>query len=262
MTWIEAIILGIIQGLTEFLPVSSSGHLELGKAILGIDPKESLTFTVVVHGATVLSTMVVFRRDIAVILTDLLRKGWNEGKAFTMRIILSMIPVLIVGLTMKEQVEALFSGNLLLVGCMLILTATLLAFTYLFRAREKPITYANSFVMGIAQAFAVIPGLSRSGSTIAAGLMMGGSRELIARFSFIMVLIPVIGANVLDLKDAGSGSSAVPLPILVLGFIAAFISGLLACKGMIAIVKKGKLKYFALYCLLIGATAVTYHFLS
>ena len=195
MSWLEALILGIIQGLTEFLPVSSSGHLELGKAILGVEAKESLIFTVVVHGATVLSTIVVFYKEIIDLFVGFFKFKWNDSTKYIAKIAISMIPVLIVGLFFKDEVEALFAGNILLVGSMLIVTAILLGFTYFAKKNTKSIGFIDSFIIGVAQAFAVIPGISRSGSTIATGILLGNKKELVARFSFLMVLIPIIGAN-------------------------------------------------------------------
>lgn len=263
MNWIEALILGIIQGLSEFLPVSSSGHLELSKVILGIDAENSLIFTVVVHGATVLSTIIIFRKDIAQIIARFFEFKWNFEMRYVIKIFISMIPVLIIGLFFKDVVEGFFTGNLLIVGTMLLVTAILLAFTYYAKAKEKAITYSDSFVIGIAQALAVMPGISRSGATIATGLLLGNKRENVARFSFLMVLIPIIGAN---LKDLSEGAATIeggigPLP-LVIGFMAAFISGLLACRWMIKLVKKGKLVYFAIYCAIVGGTAIGFYFFA
>jgi undecaprenyl-diphosphatase len=261
MNWIEALVLGIIQGLTEFLPVSSSGHLELGKHILGVEATENLTFTVVVHGATVLSTIVVFWKTILELFRELFTFKWNDSTKYIAKIFISMIPVLIIGLFFKEQVESLFNGNILFVGIMLLLTAALLAFTYYAKERQKDITFKDSLIIGIAQAMAVLPGLSRSGATIATGLYLGNKKELVAKFSFLMVLIPIIGANIKDLLDADFSfqGSAGTLPLLV-GFISAFITGLLACNWMINIVKRGKLIYFAIYCLIIGSLAILFSF--
>jgi len=263
MNWIEALILGIIQGLTEFLPVSSSGHLELSKVILGIDAENSLIFTVMVHGATVLSTIYVFRKDIAQIISRFFKFKWNFEMRYVIKIFVSMIPVLIVGLFFKDVVEGFFTGNLLIVGSMLLITAVLLAFTYYAKAREKAISYSDSLIIGVAQALAVMPGISRSGATIATGLLLGNKRENVARFSFLMVLIPIIGAN---LKDLYEGSATVEdgigiLP-LIIGFLAAFISGLLACKWMLRLVKRGKLVYFAIYCAIVGGTAIGFYYLA
>ncbi|MDZ7742649.1 MAG: undecaprenyl-diphosphate phosphatase [Bacteroidota bacterium] len=259
MNWLEALILGIVQGLTEFLPVSSSGHLELGKVILGVNAEKSLIFTVVVHGATVLSTIVIFNRDIWQLLKGLIRFKWNEETQYIARILFSMIPVLIIGLFFADEVEAFFSGDLVFVGSMLIITSVMLSLTYIPRKTRRKINFLDAFIIGIAQAAAVLPGISRAGATISTGLIIGNKKENIARFSFLMVLIPIIGANFKDLidKDLSSKSDVTALP-LIIGFIAAFISGLLACKWMINLVKKGKLIYFAIYCLVIGITAILF----
>ena len=223
MDWLEALILGIIQGLTEFLPVSSSGHLELGKHILGVEYSENLTFTVVVHGATVLSTIIVFWKTIVELFKDLFKFQWNDSTKYIVKIAVSMIPVVIVGLFFKEQVESLFTGNILFVGFMLLITAGLLAFTYYAKERQKDISFKDSFIIGIAQALAVIPGISRSGATIATGLYLGNKKEHVAKFSFLMVLVPIIAANVKDLMDFDlSASPGVSILPLVIGFVAAF----------------------------------------
>ncbi|MCF8230588.1 MAG: undecaprenyl-diphosphate phosphatase [Bacteroidales bacterium] len=261
MNWLQALILGLIQGLTEFLPVSSSGHLELSKILLGVDAEKSLLFTVVVHGATVLSTIIVFRKDLAQIILKFFEFKWNFEMRYVIKIFISMIPVLIVGLFFKELVEGFFTGNLLLVGSMLLITAVLLAFTYYAKAREKAISYWDALVIGAAQALAVMPGISRSGATISTGLLLGNKRANVARFSFLMVLIPIIGANMKDLYEgtvAIEGGLGV-LPLLI-GFLAAFISGLLACRWMIKLVKRGKLIYFAIYCAIIGFTAIGFYY--
>ncbi|MCB2194280.1 MAG: undecaprenyl-diphosphate phosphatase [Bacteroidetes bacterium] len=261
MDWIEALILGIIQGLTEFLPVSSSGHLELGKQILGVEYSENLTFTVVVHGATVLSTIIVFWKTIIELIKDFFKFQWNESTHYIFKIFVSMIPVLILGLFFKDQVESMFSGNIFFVGLMLLVTSGLLAFTYYAKEKQKDISYNNAFVIGIAQALAVIPGISRSGATIATGLYLGNKKEKVARFSFLMVLIPIIGANAKDLLDFDfSAQNTVSITPLVVGFLAAFISGLLACSWMLKIVKRGKLIYFAIYCFIVGAIAILFSF--
>ena len=259
MSWIEALILGIIQGLTEFLPVSSSGHLELGKQILGVEYSENLTFTVVVHGATVLSTIIVFWKTIIELIKEIFKFQWNDSTKYVVKIIISMIPVVIIGLLFKEQIEGLFTGNILFVGLMLIITAILLAFTYYAKERQKDITFKDSFIIGIAQALAVIPGISRSGATIATGLYLGNKKEFVAKFSFLMVLVPIMAANVKDLLDLDiSSQNAVSTTPLVVGFIAAFATGLLACTWMLKIVKRGKLIYFAAYCLIVGSIAIIY----
>ncbi|MGM0565685.1 MAG: undecaprenyl-diphosphate phosphatase [Bacteroidota bacterium] len=263
MNWLEALIMGLIQGLTEFLPVSSSGHLELSKVAMNINVEESLLFTVVVHGATVLSTIVVFRNDIAQIIVGFFRFKWDENMQYVVKILISMIPVLIVGIFFKEQVEGLFTGNLLLVGFMLLLTAILLAFTYYARPRAKKVSFKDAFIIGVSQAFAVIPGISRSGFTIATGLLLGNQKENVARFSFLMVLLPIIGANILDIADkAGELKVESGVLPLVVGFLAAFISGLIACRWMINIVKKGKLIYFAIYCSLVGTASIIIYYVA
>ncbi len=261
MDWIEALILGIIQGLTEFLPVSSSGHLELGKHILGVEFAEDLTFTVVVHGATVLSTIIIFWKTIVELVKDLFKFQWNDSTQYIFKIAVSMIPVVIIGLLFKDEIESLFTGNILFVGIMLLITAALLAFTYYAKEKQKDISFKNSFVIGIAQALAVIPGISRSGATIATGLYLGNKKENVAKFSFLMVLVPIIAANVKDLLDTDIAvNTTVSTTPLIVGFVAAFISGLIACKLMLNIVKRGKLIYFAIYCLVVGLIAIFFSF--
>jgi undecaprenyl-diphosphatase len=257
MNWLEALLLGLLQGLTEFLPVSSSGHLELGKVALGVNAEHSLMFTVLVHGATVLSTIVVFHKDIFKLIKGLLAFKWNEETRYLAKIFFSMIPVAVVGLFFKDEVESFFTGNLVFVGSMLLVTATMLLLTHFKKFNNRNITFLDSLIIGTAQALAVLPGISRSGSTISAGLMLGNKRENIARFSFLMVLIPIIGANFKDLLDGDvTGSNTIGAVPLIVGFLAAFISGLLACRWMIGIVKKGKLIYFSIYCFMVGATAI------
>jgi len=256
MDWIEALILGILQGLTEFLPVSSSGHIEIGKVLLGIEAQESLTFTVVVHGATVLSTLVVFRKDILRLITGLLSMSWNEETQYIAKIALSMLPVGIIGLFFKDYIESFFNGNLILVGSMLILTAILLAFTHFAKPTQKKLSFTNAFIIGVAQAIAVLPGISRAGSTIATALLLGVKKDEAARFSFLMVLVPIIGANVKDLLSGDLATTSVETLPLVIGFVAAFLTGLAACIWMINIVKRGKLIYFAAYCLLVGVLCI------
>lgn len=257
MSWIEAFILGLVQGLTEFLPVSSSGHLELGKYLLNINPEKSLIFTVVVHGATVLSTMVVFWKDIWQIVKGLLKFELNDETLFVLRLIFSMVPVLIVGLFFIDEVEQFFNGNIVFVGSMLLVTSAMLASTVFIKKNKRKIGFIDSFIIGIAQTLAVLPGISRSGATISTGLIIGNKRELITRFSFLMVLIPIIGANLKSLMDTDlSDSSGIGVLPLIVGFLAAFISGLFACKWMIRIVNKGKLIYFAIYTFVIGSVAI------
>jgi len=257
MEWLKALVLGIIQGLTEFLPVSSSGHIELGQALLNQNLENDLAFSVFVHLATVLSTIVVFRKDIAFLIKDLLKFQWNESSKFVAYIFVSMIPVFIVGVFFKEEVEALFSNNILLVGFMLLVTALLLLSTTWVKPKDKKLSFLSALLIGMAQALAVIPGISRSGATIATALNLGIDREQAARFSFLMVLLPIIGASVLEIKDISEvGISSNQYGLLACGFIGAFISGLLACSWMLRIVKKGKIQYFAYYCIIIGLLAI------
>jgi len=257
MSEIQALLLGILQGLTEFLPVSSSGHLEIGHAVLGITTGNNLLFAVVVHLATVLSTIVVFRKDIAQLFTGLMKFQWNEETKFVAKLIFSAVPVLILGLFFKDQIELLFTGNLILVGSMLLITAALLAFAHWAKKGSKEITFGKSLIIGMAQAFAVMPGISRSGATIATGLLLKNKKEDVARFSFLMVLVPILGAAFLDLVGGDfTEAKTIGLFPLITGFIGAFIAGLAACAWMIKIVKKGKLIYFAIYCLIIGLIAI------
>ena len=242
MNWLEALLLGLVQGLTEFLPVSSSGHLELGKAIMGIEAEKSL----------------IFRKDIVNLLIGLLKFKWNDETKYITKLAVSMIPVFFVGMFFEEQVESLFNGNLIFVGSMLLVTAVLLAITFYAKSGKKELTFSNAFIIGVAQAVAVLPGISRSGSTIATGLLLGNKKNEVSRFSFLMVLVPVIGANILSLKDLGeSAISENVSPIaLIIGFIAAFISGFMACRWMISIDNKRKLIWFSFYVLIVGIVSV------
>ena len=258
MSAIEAIILGIIQGLTEFLPVSSSGHLELAKAILGDQslPEESLLFTVVLHFATALSTIVIFRKEIAEIFTGLLQFKWNEQAEFSVKIILSMIPAAVIGVLFNDQIEALFSRQILLVGAMLILTGLLLFLADRAKNTNKKVTYSSALLIGISQAIAILPGISRSGATISTSVLLGIDRERAARFSFLMVVPLILGKMAKDLLEGGIAKSQMEILPLVLGALAAFISGLIACQWMISLVKKSQLKYFSFYCLIVGTIAI------
>jgi undecaprenyl-diphosphatase len=257
MNWLEALILGVIQGLTEFLPVSSSGHLELGKVILQIQAKENLTFSIVVHGATVLSILVVFWRDIRNLLLRSFRFEYNESNSYVLKLLVSMVPVGIVGIFFKEQVESFFTGNIVLVGSMLLVTAVILVVTNFVPSGKRSITYLDALIIGIAQALAVMPGISRSGATIGTALFLGTNRDQAARFSFLMVILPIVAANFLDLRGMeSSGPGAIGWFPLVVGFVAAFVSGLVACSWMLKIVRKGKLLYFGIYCLVVGIIAL------
>lgn len=261
MTWLEALVLGVIQGLTEFLPVSSSGHLQIFSALFGIQGEGNLTFTVAVHAATVCSTIVVLRNEIWDLLKGLFRFTWNPETVYIAKIALSMIPVAIVGLFFKVYVEEIFGSGLLIVGVSLLLTACLLAFAYYARPREKKdISFRDSFIIGIAQACAVLPGLSRSGSTIATGILLGNNKENVAKFSFLMVLVPILGEAFLDLMKGGfsPAESGISMLSLVVGFLAALISGYAACSWMLNLVKKGKLIWFAIYCLVVGIGILIY----
>ena len=275
MEWFEAVLLGLIQGLTEFLPVSSSGHLEMGKVLLGVETTDDLLFTTMVHAATVLSTIVVFRKEIWNLLKGFFCgiKGikvengalvCNDQTDYLLKIVVSMIPVFVVGIFFKDAVESLF-GSITVVGFALVATAMLLFFsdyasrpgrTSIFPANtyRNGISYWQAFAVGLGQAFAVIPGLSRSGTTISTGLICGVKREVMAQFSFLMVLVPILGETFLELAGGEFGASSVGALSLVLGFVSAFLSGLFACKVMIALVKRAKLSWFALYCLLAAAT--------
>lgn len=263
MEWFEAFVLGLIQGLTEYLPVSSSGHLTIGATLFGLNGEENLAFTVAVHVATVLSTIVILWKEIVWLFKDLFKWQWNEGTKYVVNILISMIPVAIVGFCFKDQVEEIFGSGLMVVGVCLLITATLLAFSYWAKPRQREnISPIHAFIIGIAQAVAVLPGLSRSGSTIATGLLLGNKKERLAQFSFLMVIPPILGEALLDAKDmveVGVSNAMAGLPVgsLIIGFITAFIFGCLACKWMINIVKKGKLIWFALYCAIVGILAIT-----
>lgn len=256
MTWLEAIVLGLIQGLTEFLPVSSSGHLEIAKSLFGVDTDAGFYFTVAVHGATVLSTIFVFWQEILAIIKGSLKFEMNEETSYTLKIIISMIPVGIAGILLKKPIEDLFNGNLVFVGLMLLITAALLAVAHFMKKRERSIGYKDAFIIGIAQAIAVIPGISRSGLTIATGLMIGNKKDEIARFSFLMVLVPVIGANLLEIYSGAVNINNTRWWIILAGFISAFVAGYFACRWMIALVRKSKLIWFSLYCVAAGLLSI------
>lgn len=257
MTLLEALLLGVIQGLTEFLPISSSGHIELGKALLNVELEDDVLFTVIVHFATVLSIIVVFYKDLIEIFLGVLKFTWNIQTRYFLLLLTSLIPVGIVGVFFKDQVDLLFTGNLILVGSMLLVTGAILLVSYLVKDPKKEVTFLHAGLIGVAQAIAVLPGISRSGSTIVMGLLLGIKRKEVTRFAFLMLLMPVIGATILEMKDL-SGSTTISAEYLPLaaGFVAAFITGLLGCKWMIQIVRKGKLYYFSIYCFVIGIAAI------
>lgn len=260
MDTLDAIVLGIIQGLTEFLPVSSSGHLELGKAILGDHsiPKESLLFTVVLHFATALSTLVIFRKDVLDIIKGILKFQWNDELQFALKIGLSMLPAAFVGLFFEEELEQLFGGKILLVGCMLIITAALLFLADRAKNTEKNVSFWNAFVIGISQAIAILPGISRSGATISTSVILGNDKTKAARFSFLMVVPLILGKIAKDILSGDISYEASNMGALGIGFVAAFISGLFACTWMISLVKRSKLSYFAIYCVIVGVIAIIY----
>lgn len=271
MDWLDALIMGVVQGLAEYLPISSSGHLEICREILGLDMKgaEALEFDVALHVATVLSTIVVLWKEFLPLCRSFFTVARDDNFYYVCKILVSCIPVAIVGLCFKDVVEGFFGSGLGIVGTCLLVTAALLAFAYFFRRGEmakdrvtgsnygnREIGWLDAFVIGCAQAVAVLPGLSRSGSTIATGLLLGDRRDKLAQFSFFMVIIPILGEALLDIvkmigEDAASSPSVGMIPITI-GFIASFVVGCLACKWMIELVKKGKLVWFAVYCAVVG----------
>ena len=263
MSWLEALLLGIVQGLTEFLPVSSSGHLEIGQALLGTSGDDNLSFAILVHAATVLSTLVVLWREVAQLFKGTFTTlQWNAEKDYVAKILVSMIPVFVVGMFFKDQVEAFFGNGLLLVGICLLITAFLLALSeWLQKKRQNAgheVTYKDAFIIGIAQACAVLPGLSRSGTTIATGLLCGVKKESVAQFSFLMVLIPILGEAFLDLLKLLQGELVSDLGLLpaIIGFVAAFVTDCFACRFMIEIVRRQRLVWFALYCAVVGTITI------
>ena len=258
MDVLDAIILGVIQGFTEFLPVSSSGHLELGKAILGDNsiPEESLLFTVILHFATALSTIVVFRKDIVEIITSLLKFSWNENTQFVSKIVISMLPAVVVGLLFEEELESFFGGNIAFVGAMLLVTALLLWLADRSKNTGKTVTFKNALIIGLSQAVAMLPGISRSGATISTSVLLGNDKSKAARFSFLMVIPLIFGKIAKDILGGELTTQATNFTTLGIGFIAAFLSGLVACTWMIKIVKKSKLSYFSIYCVVVGLIAI------
>ncbi|MCF6350586.1 MAG: undecaprenyl-diphosphate phosphatase [Flavobacteriaceae bacterium] len=264
MSYLEALILGIIQGLTEFLPVSSSGHLEIMKVILGDNslPKESLTFTVILHFATALSTLIVFRKEVAEILKGLFQFKWNEESQFSVKMIISMIPAVIIGLFFEEQLESFFGGKILVVGFMLLITALLLLLADKAKNTTKNVSFQNAFIIGISQSIAMLPGISRSGATISTAVLLKIDRTKAAKFSFLMVVPLIFGKVAKDLLGGEFNFESNQIGLLSVGFFAAFFAGLFACKLMIGLVKKAKLSYFAIYCAVVGSIAITYSLLN
>lgn len=259
----ESIILGAVQGLTEFLPVSSSGHLQLAKALLGVELEENLTFDITLHAATVLSTVVVLWSEIWWLVRGIFSRGMNEEKSYFLKLVLSMIPIGIVGVMLGDYIDAILSSQyvMLVVGAMLLFTAALLSFAYYARPRQREnISYRDAFIIGVGQAVAAMPGLSRSGTTIATGILLGNKKSAVATFSFLMVLAPIMGETLLEVIDGGFAIEGVATASLVAGFVSAFVVGCLACKYMINLVKKGKLIWFAAYCAVVGVVAIISYF--
>lgn len=261
---LEAIILGIVQGLTEFLPVSSSGHLQLAKELLGVEIENNLTFDVMLHAATVLSTIVVLWGEVWWLIRGLFSRGMNDEKSYFLKLVVSMIPVGVVGFLLRDKIDAMLASQyiMVVVGAMLLLTSALLSFAYYARPRERAtISMRDAFIIGLSQAVATMPGLSRSGTTIATGLLLGNDKSAVATFSFLMVLAPILGQTLLDVVDGGFVVTGISVEALVAGFVAAFVVGCLACRFMIGVVKRGKLIWFALYCAIVGLVAIgTYIF--
>ncbi|GHV36719.1 undecaprenyl-diphosphatase [Bacteroidia bacterium] len=262
MNWFEALILGLLQGLTEFFPVSSSGHLAIAQHLFGVNAEQNLTFTILVHFATVLATICVFYQEIGGLFKGLFQFKWNFETKYVVLLLISAIPIAVVGVFFKDKVESLFTGGLWIIACALLLTAVLLTLSHFIAKyyekrdrKSKTINFLNAFVIGISQAIAVVPGLSRSGTTIATGLILGVKREEVAKFSFLMVIIPIVGEAMLDILGGSFVSSGINILPMVIGFVAAFASGLLACKFMLVIVKKAKLWWFAVYCIIAATIA-------
>ncbi|MFR9503504.1 MAG: undecaprenyl-diphosphate phosphatase [Rikenellaceae bacterium] len=263
MNILESIILGIIQGITEFLPVSSSGHLQIVKALMGVELEENITFDLALHAGTVCSTILVLWPEIAKIFKGVLSTKFNDDQAYVLKIALSMIPVAIVGFTLEDSLNAMLASPVIMivVGCMLLLTAILLAFATYAKPRAKEnISFVDSFIIGIAQAIAVMPGISRSGATIATGLILGNKKESVAQFSFLMVLVPILGKSLLSLIGGDAAWDSVGAVPMAAGFFASFVVGVLACKFMINIIKRGKLIYFAYYCLIASIFSFALYF--
>lgn len=258
MEWYMALFFGVVQGLTEFLPVSSSGHLQIFNELFHCGTgEENMMFTIVVHAATVCSTIVALRKEILALLTGLFRFKWNPETQYLAKIAISMIPIMVVGLIFKDYVESIFGSGILVVGCCLLVTAALLTFSYYAKPRPKEnISFKDAFIIGLSQAIAVLPGLSRSGTTLSTGILLGNKKEQVAKFSFLMVLVPILGEAFLELISGDMASTSIPVSSLIIGFVSAFVSGYLACTWMIRLVQRGKLVYFAYYCFIVGAIIV------
>lgn len=261
---LEAIILGMVQGLTEFLPVSSSGHLQLAKELLGVEIENNLAFDVMLHAGTVLSTIVVLWSEVWWLIKGVFSRGMNDEKSYFLKLVISMIPVGIVGFLLRDHMDAMLASEyiMVIVGAMLLLTSLLLSFAYYARPRQRAtISYRDAFIIGLSQAVATMPGLSRSGTTIATGLLLGNEKGAVATFSFLMVLAPILGQTLLDVVDGGFAVTGISIEALIAGFISAFVVGCLACRFMIGVVKRGKLIWFAVYCAIVGCIAIgTYIF--
>lgn len=263
MDVLESMILGAVQGLTEFLPVSSSGHLQLAKELLGVELSDDVAFDITLHAATVLSTVVVLWSEVWWLIKGIFSRGMNDEKSYFLKLVLSMIPVGIVGFLLKDSINNMLASQyiMLIVGGMLLLTAALLSFAYYARPRQREsISYRDAFIIGVGQAVATMPGLSRSGTTIATGILLGNKKASVATFSFLMVLAPILGEMLLEVLDGGFAIDGVATTPLIAGFITAFVVGCLACKYMINIVKRGKLIWFALYCAVVGVVAIVCYF--
>lgn len=266
MTIIEALILGMVQGLTEFLPVSSSGHIQIGTYLFGIDPKENMIFSVLVHGATVIATIIVFFKEIKGIIAGLFKFEYNAETRLVINLVVSMIPIFIVGMFFKEEVEQFFEKRIIFVASMLMVTGFLLAATHFLNTFDNTgnIKPLKAFVIGLAQAFAVLPGISRSGATIATGMILGVEKEEATRFSFLMVIVPILGASFLEVQkviDQPALTSGISTSALIAGFISALVFGVLACRLMLTIIRKGKLMYFATYCFVVATTILIVQFI-
>lgn len=260
--FLTSLVLGIVQGLTEFLPVSSSGHIELVEALFGVEQKDSILTTIILHAATALATVVVYRKFFVQIFKGLFQFKWNDETKFSLHVIISMIPAALVGLFFEDQLDAFFDGNIILVGLMLLLTGVLLFFADKAKRTEKNVEVKSAFWIGLSQAIAILPGISRSGATISTSVLLGIDREKAARFSFIMVIPLILGVILKKYMELDSTPENFSLSNAVVGFVAAFVTGILACNWMIRLVKRAKLSYFAYYCFLVGAVAIIAHMVS